>query len=81
MDINTLTTFFMWCAIINISIFVLWLVFILFAPDFTYRLQTRFFPMPRETYNVVVYCFLGLYKVVVIVFVFVPYLALLIIQR
>ena len=43
-----------------------------------YRLQSRFFPIPRETFNVVIYSFLGLYKIFVIVFCLVPYLALLI---
>jgi len=79
MDIQTLTTFFMWCTIINGGIFVLWTVFSMFAPDFIYRTQSRWLPIPRETFNVVIYSFLGLVKVVFFFFNVVPYVALLII--
>jgi hypothetical protein len=70
----------MWCTIINIAIMALWMVFLVFAPNFTYRLQSRFFPLPRETYDVIIYSFLAMFKIVFIVFVFVPYMALLILQ-
>ena len=79
MDIATLTTFFMWCTIINMAFMALLLVFLVLAPDFTYRLQSRFFPLSRATYDVVMYSFVAIYKIVFIVFVFAPYLALLII--
>jgi hypothetical protein len=35
--------------------------------------------MPRETFNVVIYSFLGLFKIVFLVFNVVPWVALLII--
>jgi len=79
MDIQTLTTFFMWCTVINASIFIFWTVFLLFAPDLVYRIQSKWFPIPRETYDVVIYSFLGFFKVVFLVFVVVPYVALLIV--
>ncbi len=79
MDIQTLTTFFMWCTILNVGILILWAVFFLFAPDFVYRTQSKWFPIPRETYNVLIYSFLGLFKVFFIVFNVIPYLALLIV--
>ncbi len=79
MDIQTLTTFFMWCTIINGIIFALWTVFSLVALDFMYGTQSKWFPIPRETFNVVIYSFLGLFKVFFLVFNVVPYVALLII--
>ena len=79
MDIQILTTFFMWCTIINGGILVLWIVFSSFAPDLVYRTQRKWFPIPRETFNVVIYSFLGLFKVVFLVFNVVPYVALLIV--
>lgn len=78
MDVSTLTTVFMWCIIINVGILSVWMIVFTAAPEFTYRLQTKFFPMPRETYTVVNYGALGLYKIVFMVFVLVPYVALLI---
>jgi hypothetical protein len=69
----------MWCTIINGCILVLWTVFSMFAPDLVYRTQSKWFPIPRETFNVVFYSFLGLFKIVFLIFNVVPYAALLIV--
>ena len=79
MDIQTLTTFFMWCSIINGGILILWLLIYVFAPDCIYRIQTKWFPVPRETFNVAMYTFYGLFKVFFIFLNIVPYIALRII--
>ena len=79
MDVQILTTFFMWCTIINGGILILWAMFFMFTPDLVYRIQSKWFPIPRETYNVVIYSFLGLFKVIFLVFNVVPYIALMII--
>ena len=79
MDIQTLTAFFMWCTIINGSILILWSVFCVFTPDLVYRIQSKWFPIPRETFDVIIYSFLGLFKIFFLVFNVAPYLALLIV--
>ncbi len=79
MDIQTLTAFFMWCTIMNGALLVLWTTMCIWAPDLVYRTQSNWFPIPRETFNVVIYSFLGFFKVVFLVFNVVPYLALLIV--
>jgi hypothetical protein len=78
MDIPTLTSFFMWCSIINGGILAVWTLSAITVPDLVYRTQQAF-PIPRETFNVVFYSFIGLFKIVFLVFNLVPYLALLII--
>lgn len=77
MDIQSLATFFMWCTVINGGILILWSLFFLFAPDLVYRIQNRWFPIHRETYNALMYGFLGMFKLLFLVFNLVPYLALL----
>jgi hypothetical protein len=79
MDMQTMTKFFMWCTIINVSLLVLSTVLWLCAADLIYKLHGRWFPMPRETFNVVFYSFMGMYKILVYVFNIVPWVALLII--
>lgn len=79
MDIQTLTSFFMWCSIINLSVYILWAMFLVFTPDFVYRIQFKFFPIKRETYDVLIYSFLGLFKLFFLFFNVVPLLSLLII--
>lgn len=79
MDIQILTTFFMWCTIINGALFVFSATMFILAPDVVYRFQNKLFPIPRETFNVIIYSFLGLFKIVFLIFNVVPYVALLII--
>lgn len=78
MDIQNLTPFFMWCSIINGSLLLIWFSFFLVASDLIYRIHSWLFPMPRETFNVVIYSFLGVFKLFFLIFNLVPYLALLI---
>ncbi|MCD4722613.1 MAG: hypothetical protein K8S13_22560 [Desulfobacula sp.] len=75
MDIQALTGFFMWCTIINGGILIFWIIILMLTPDLVYRTQSKWFPIPRETFNVVIYAFIGLFKIVFLVFNVVPYIA------
>ncbi|MCF7958288.1 MAG: hypothetical protein K9M57_07570 [Phycisphaerae bacterium] len=77
MNIESLTTFFMWCFVINGGLLIFWVIMLLAAGDFIYRMHSQWFPMPRETFNVIMYAFLGLFKIFFLFFNLVPYLALL----
>ncbi len=79
MDTQTLTAFFMWCTIMNGGLLVFWTIACIAAPDLVYRTQSKWFPISRETFDVVIYSFLGLFKIVFLAFNLVPYLALLIV--
>ena len=79
MDLETLTSFFGWCSIINAGIGVLWGVGLFLAPDWMYRMHTKMFPMTRETFIVANYSLLGFFKLMFWLFNFTPYLALRII--
>ena len=79
---DTITTFFMWCTIINGSIYILGAVLCKFVSDFMYRIHNRYvISISREAFNVTVYASLGFLKILVLVFSLVPYLALLIIRQ
>ena len=79
MDIQTLTKFFMWCTIINGVLLLLWTIMLILAPTLVYRTQNKWFPMPQETFNVTIYSFLGMFKIVYLIFNVTPLVALLII--
>ena len=79
MDIQILTSFFMWCTIINIGFLIFLALVYLLIPNVTYRLQSKFIPISRETFDIVFYSFIGIFKVLVLVFFVVPWIALLII--
>ena len=76
MDIETLRSFFMWCTLINGGLLMLWTVMFLAAPDLVYRTQRKFFPISKEVFNVVMYSFLGLFKILFLIFNLVPFIAL-----
>lgn len=79
MDIPTLTNFFMWCTIMNGCLLVLWSIMFMFAPNLVYATQRHWFPIPRETFDVVLYSFIGAFKILFLMFNLVPFVALLIV--
>jgi len=79
MDLQTLTSFFMWCTIINTGFLLFLALIYLLVPNLAYSLQSKFIPISRETFDIVFYSFIGFFKVVVLVFFVVPWIALLLI--
>jgi len=79
MDIDSIRAFFMWCTILNLTLLALSSLICVCAGDWAYRIHSKWFSISRETFNVAIYSFLGLYKLLVFVFCLIPYLALLII--
>ena len=79
MDVQMLTRFFMWCTILNMGFLLLLSLFLLINLDFVYKMHGKLFPMSRETFNVVLYSFIAIYKIIIFVFNLVPWIALSII--
>jgi hypothetical protein len=79
MDIEPLTAFFRWCTIFNGGLLLLWTAIAILAPNFLYRSQTRWFALSRETFDLAMYCFIGLFKIFFLVFNLVPWLALVVV--
>ena len=81
MSIQKLVAFFMWCTIINGGLLVFSIIIGISGLDLVYNVQGKLFQIPREALNVAYYSFLGLYKIIWLVFNAVPYVALLIINK
>ena len=79
MDIDSIRAIFMWCTILNVALLSLSSLICVCAGDCVYRIHSKWFSISRETFNVAIYSFLGLYKVLVFVFNLIPYVALLIV--
>jgi hypothetical protein len=79
MTIETLTQFFMWTTILNMGFLIYAFVLLAFTGDFVYRIHNKWFPMPRDSFNVVVYSFIGFYKLLVLILCVIPWIALAII--
>ena len=79
MDVQTLTQFFMWCTIINVGLLTLSAVICVCASDWVYGIHSKWFSVSREAFNMAFYGFIGIYKILVLVFNVIPYVALLIV--
>jgi hypothetical protein len=79
MDITTLTAFFMWCSVINGTLLIVWTLALMLVPDLVYRIQSRWFPISRDSFDLVIYGFIGLFKIFFLMFNLVPYIVLLLI--
>lgn len=80
MDISMLKEFFMWMTVINLLLFMWSAIMCMALKNFIVRFHGRLFGLSPEAIKASLYGFLGVYKIVFIVFVLVPWLALLIIS-
>ncbi len=79
MDIATVRAFFMWCTILNGGLLILSVLIFTFAGDRVYRmLGTWYHPISRDAFNVANYSLIGVFKIFVLIFNLVPFVALVI---
>ena len=65
-----------WCAIINYGVLLLWFWVFRLTHNWIYGFHGQWFPMPVEQFNAIHYAAMAVYKIGVLVFNIVPYLAL-----
>ena len=65
-----------WCSLINLGLLVWWFLFFSLAHDWTYRFHHKWFSLSPERFDVIHYSGMALYKIGIILFNLVPYLAL-----
>ena len=71
-----LQEFLLWCLLLNVVIYTFTAMAALLLRDFISKLQQRLFGVSQETVQKAVYAYLGAYKLLIIVFNFVPWLTL-----
>jgi hypothetical protein len=65
-----------WCALINMGLLAWWLLFIMLAHDWTWRLHSRWFSLSRERFDAIHYQGMAFYKIFIFLFNIAPWLAL-----
>lgn len=78
MTIEQLTTFFMWCTILGGGVLVFSSIMCMLFKNPIARLHGKMFGMSPETVKPIVYGYIGLFKILWLVFAVAPYVALLI---
>ncbi len=76
MPIETLREFLGWSAVINLGLLIWWLLFLIFAHDWAYRLHSKWFVLSIEKFDGIHYAAIAFFKLSVLLFNIVPYLAL-----
>jgi hypothetical protein len=78
MNMELLKEFFMWNTLINLGLFMWTAIMCVYCRGLIYRVHGKMFGLSQDTVNAILYGFLGFYKLVFIVFVLVPWIALVI---
>ena len=65
-----------WCAVINYGVLLWWFLFFTFAHEWMHQFHGRWFRLPVEQFDAIHYAGMGIFKVGIIVFNLVPYVAL-----
>ena len=77
--IAELKDFLLWCTLINGAILLVWFGVFVFAHDWLYRMQSRWFRLSVENFDALNYAGVAMYKIGMFLLNVVPLLALLII--
>lgn len=81
MEFKKVKQFFMWCSILNGALLTFTILICILAPNLVYSTQSLLFSVSRESIELVIYSYLGLYKLLFLVFNLVPYLALVLLEK
>ena len=65
-----------WCTVINLGLLIWWFLFIALAHDWTHRYHNKWFKLSVEAFDSMHYAGMGLFKIGILLFNLVPYLAL-----
>lgn len=80
MSVEALKKFLMWCTLLNAGLLLTSFLVSAFAMDWIHNMHGRWFPMQKETFAVVLYAYIAAYKLLVLVFNVVPWIALSIME-
>jgi hypothetical protein len=76
MTLHEIKDVLLWCTGINYALLLFWVSIFIFAHDGLYRLHTRWFKISAESFDVMNYAGIGIYKLGIILLNLVPVLGL-----
>jgi hypothetical protein len=71
----------LWCAVINYGVLLVWWLFFMLAHDWIYGFHNRWFHLSVEQFDALHYAGMALYKIGILLFNLVPYIALRLVGR
>ena len=76
MSIETVRSALLRCALINYAILLVWFLVFILAHDWIYLLHSRWFHLSVEQFDMLHYAGMSIFKIGIILFNLVPYIAL-----
>jgi len=76
MSIGLARDFLLWCAIVNYAVLLWWFLGFVLAHDWMHRLHGRWFRVSPEHFDAIHYAGMALYKIGILLFNLVPFVAL-----
>ena len=76
MTVEVIRSTLAWCAVINVGLLLWWFLFFARARDWMYRLHGRWFKLTAEQFDAFHYGGMAVFKLGILLFNLVPYLAL-----
>jgi hypothetical protein len=64
--------------VINFGLLTLWFLGFIFGRGFIYRMHGKWFKLPQEKFDAIIYSLMGFYKLLIFFFNVVPYVVLII---
>ena len=80
MTLDQLTELFQWMTIINICLFIISSLLTMALKKTVCKMHGKLFGIDEGKVSVVLYCYLGVYRIFILIFNIVPYLSLLILK-
>ena len=76
MTLQEIEIFLLWCLAINYGILLVWFGVFVSAHDWLHRFHGRWFKIAPDTFDMIHYSAMACYKVGILLFILVPWLAL-----
>jgi len=76
MTLDTLRETLLWCAVLNYGVLLGWCLQFTAAHDWLHRRHARWFRLSPERFDAIQYIGMAMYKIAIVLFNLVPYLAL-----
>ena len=80
MDLDRLQEFLLWSLLINAGIYIISLMGVLSMHRFMCKIHVKLFRVSQETVSKVIYLYLAIYKLLLIIFNLVPWIAIQLIK-
>ncbi len=79
MTLITIRSMLAWCTVINMGLLIWWFLIFFFAHDWVYRFHSKWYQIPQDRFDAIHYAGMAFFKILILMFNLVPYLALRII--